>query len=278
MKKIGFIDYYLDEWHANNYPEFFEKETGGEMKVCCAYGKIDSPVGGMTNKEWSEKCNIPLASSIEELIEKSDYIIVLSPDNAEMHLELTELPLKSGKPVFIDKTFALNIDDAVKMFENADRHNTPCYSSSALFFADELKKIKKEGITRINSIGCGEFEIYAVHQLEQIVFLMGTEAKRVMYLGDNLHPSLFIEFEGGKTAQISHFTDQAFTMTIGYDDRSVNLLKIEKDFWPNCIRTMSEFFETNVPPVCHSQTLAVVGIIDAGIKAKKIPYKWIYIK
>ena len=20
MKKIGFIDYYLDEWHANNYP------------------------------------------------------------------------------------------------------------------------------------------------------------------------------------------------------------------------------------------------------------------
>ena len=25
MKKIGFIDYYLDEWHANNYPEMLEK-------------------------------------------------------------------------------------------------------------------------------------------------------------------------------------------------------------------------------------------------------------
>ena len=21
MKRVGFIDYYLDEWHANNYPE-----------------------------------------------------------------------------------------------------------------------------------------------------------------------------------------------------------------------------------------------------------------
>lgn len=278
MKKIGFIDYYLDEWHANNYPEFFENATGGEIKVCIAYGKIDSPVGGMTNKEWSEKYNIPLASSIEEVIEKSDCIIVLSPDNPEMHLELTDLALKSKKPVYIDKPFSLKKEEADAMFKKADSYGTPCYSSSALFFADELKKIKKEGITRINSIGCGEFEIYAVHQLEQIVFLMGTEAKRVMYLGDNLHPSLLIEFEGGKTAQISHFTDQAFTMTIGYDDRSVNLLKIEKDFWPNCIRSMLEFFETNVPPVCHSQTLAVVGIIDAGIKAKKSPYEWIYIK
>ena len=29
MKKIGFIDYYLDEWHANNYPQFI-KDADGE--------------------------------------------------------------------------------------------------------------------------------------------------------------------------------------------------------------------------------------------------------
>ena len=28
--KIGFIDYYLDEWHANNYPEFIRKASGGK--------------------------------------------------------------------------------------------------------------------------------------------------------------------------------------------------------------------------------------------------------
>ena len=276
MKKIGFIDYYLDEWHANYYPEFFKKEAGDRMEVAYAYGKIDAP-NGMTNKEWSEKYDVELLGSIEEVIEKSDYIIVLSPDNAEMHIELTDLPLKSGKPVFIDKTFALKLDEAVQMFDNADSHNTPCYSSSALNFADELKAVKNEGITRINSVGCGEFEIYAVHQLEQIVSLMGTDAKRVMYLGENAHPSLLIEFEGGRLAQISHFTDQGFSMTIGYDDVSAETVKIEKDFWPNCIRGMAEFFETKIPPVSHKQTLAVVGIIDAGIKAKKSPYTWVLI-
>ena len=27
--KIGFIDYYLDEWHSNNYPELIAKASGG---------------------------------------------------------------------------------------------------------------------------------------------------------------------------------------------------------------------------------------------------------
>jgi hypothetical protein len=25
MKKIGFIDYFLDEWHAENYPQWIEE-------------------------------------------------------------------------------------------------------------------------------------------------------------------------------------------------------------------------------------------------------------
>ena len=81
MKKIGFIDYYLDEWHANNYPEYIKRQSNGRYEVCYAYGMIDSPIGGITNKEWSEKYNIPLLDSIEEVIEKSDLLIVLSPDN-----------------------------------------------------------------------------------------------------------------------------------------------------------------------------------------------------
>lgn len=44
--KIGFIDYYLDEWHANNYPEFIRKASGGKAAAVYAYGHIDSPKGG----------------------------------------------------------------------------------------------------------------------------------------------------------------------------------------------------------------------------------------
>ena len=25
MKKVGFVDYYISEWHANNYPGWFRE-------------------------------------------------------------------------------------------------------------------------------------------------------------------------------------------------------------------------------------------------------------
>ena len=83
--KIGFIDYYLDEWHANNYPQMIKELSNGKYEVAYAYGKIDSPIGGMTNLEWSEKNNIALLDSIQEVVDKSDRLIVLSPDNPEMN-------------------------------------------------------------------------------------------------------------------------------------------------------------------------------------------------
>ena len=53
MKKIGFIDYYLDEWHANNYPKFIKDAVGDEFVIAYAYGEIDKP-DGKTNREWAD--------------------------------------------------------------------------------------------------------------------------------------------------------------------------------------------------------------------------------
>ena len=41
MTKIGFIDYYLDEWHADNYPAWIREASGGEMEVAWAYGHVN---------------------------------------------------------------------------------------------------------------------------------------------------------------------------------------------------------------------------------------------
>ena len=49
MKTVGFIDYYLDEFHANHYPQWLKEASGGELEVKYAYGKITSPLTGMTS-------------------------------------------------------------------------------------------------------------------------------------------------------------------------------------------------------------------------------------
>src|SRR4051794_26218848 len=78
VEKSSLIDYYLDEWHAEKYPEWIENETAGEMKVISAYGLKDAP-GGLSNKAWCDKKGIRLLYSIEAVVNDSDYLIVLSP-------------------------------------------------------------------------------------------------------------------------------------------------------------------------------------------------------
>ena len=53
--KIGFIDYYLDEWHANNYPELIAKASGGAHQVCCAFAYSEPPaeMNLRSNAQWS---------------------------------------------------------------------------------------------------------------------------------------------------------------------------------------------------------------------------------
>ena len=35
--KVGFIDYFLDEWHANNYPEWIKDMSNGRYEVAYAW-------------------------------------------------------------------------------------------------------------------------------------------------------------------------------------------------------------------------------------------------
>ena len=51
--KVGFIDYYLDEWHANNYPAWIKEASNGEMEVTLAYGLIEKN-GQMTLAEFRD--------------------------------------------------------------------------------------------------------------------------------------------------------------------------------------------------------------------------------
>ena len=63
MVRVGFIDYFLDEWHANNYPKMLDEHSKGRYSVTLAYGMIDNPHGGMTNEQWSQTYDIPLAET-----------------------------------------------------------------------------------------------------------------------------------------------------------------------------------------------------------------------
>lgn len=273
VKRIGFIDYFLDEWHANNYPAWIAEASGGSMKVTAAYGKKD-PESGLSNAEWCGKYGVKQMGSIEEVIEDSDYLIVLSPDHPEQHEELAQLPLQSGKPTYVDKTFAPDRATAVRLIERAEKYGTPMYSSSALRFASEYSEIERAGVDAIVSMGPGRMENYSIHQVEPIIALMGSRPVRLMYTGTPTTPSVVIEFEDGRLATYYHI-DGPFGMALSYASGSSRMVKVESNFFQLFMKDMVRFFETGRSIVDPQETISIITVLENALKAKEKPFQWI---
>ncbi|PAV28321.1 hypothetical protein CIL05_16935 [Virgibacillus profundi] len=282
MKKIGFIDYYLDEWHANNYPKWIRENAAAAKRNCdvtYAWAEIDQP-SGLDTDSWCRKNQVQKLSSIEELVEKSDYIVVLSPDHPEHHERLTHLPLISGKPVYIDKTFSSNLNSGIRMFDLADKHGTPLFSSSALRFAKELSdypnsEVNRETLEYIATTGPGTYDNYSVHQYEIIVSQMGLGAKRIKSLSTSNSSLLVIEYDDGRQASFSQMQHADFQVNLQLKNGEGRYIPACSDMFTRLINSMLDFFETGIPPVPKEETLEIMSLIDAGKKAMKNRDTWI---
>ncbi len=277
MKTIGFIDYYLDEWHANNYPAWIKEHSEGEFEVRYAYAPVESPhAGSISNAEWAKQHGVELLDSIDEVVEKSDCIIVLSPDNCEMHYELSEKALKTGKRVYIDKTFADDRETAEKIFRIAEENGTPCFSSSALRFSDKYAVIAKEGIQSIISTGGGSStHNYIIHQLEPITILMGLEVSQVMYIGNQEADSFVLKYKDGRTVTVNMLSGNAdFSLWVRYAGSNKEIVAND-DFFQRFIDSLVHFFRTGEIPVSHEETITIMAIREACLKSKMTPFEWL---
>lgn len=274
--KIGFIDYFIDEWHANNYPIWLKDATNGEMEVAYAYGMIDHPEGGLTTDAWCEKFGVTRCQSIQELVEKSDAIVVLSPNDCQMHEALCQVPLRSGKPVYVDKTFSPDVASGRRIFDLAAAHGTPCYSSSALRFAEEYAAIDRAHIRALASVGGNSPEIYMIHQLEPVMMLMQTPAKRVMGMENDEFYTLTVEFDDKRIATITNFKrGMGFSISAAYDNAPAQVYAAEKDFFQPFIVALADFFRTGVIPVQPEETLRIMAVREASMKALAAPGQWV---
>jgi len=276
MKKIGFIDYYLDEWHANNLPQWIEKVSQGAVKVCYAWAEIDSPLAeGKTSQEWAKETGVTLCDSQEAVIAQSDYLVVLSPDNPERHEDLCRLALSSGKPTYVDKTFSVGAADAERIIAYAKASGTPFFSCSSLRYDTEIQARMGREIVMMNSFGPGSAN-YMVHQMEPIFMLMGGRAQRVMALGEAGTPTLLLDF-GEKRRAVMSFCDwdTGFGCTLLHAGGKCESFKIESDYFTAFTEVMLKFFETKESPVCADDTHAIMAMIEAGLAAAQNPGVWV---
>ena len=272
---IGLIDYYLDEPHAKEYHRDLPKLTDGKVQVTCAYGEIPAPATGVDSETWCKEKGITCYATPEEVIANSDGIIVLAPDHCDKHEELAHAALLSGKPVFIDKTFAPDYDAACRIFDLAEAHSTPVCTFSALRFAEEYAAVNREGITAISMWGGGDVDTYSVHQLEPLVMMMQAQPERVLYTGVDHWYTLVIQFEGGRRGTITggyRYTKFSALVQRGKETEKIDVLS--KYFTPS-ITAIGNFMLTGKTDFDKQETLWMMQLRTALLKAWKNPEKWI---
>ena len=268
MKKIGFIDYFMSEWHSNHYPAMIRsacEKLGVEYTVAYAWSELDDSPDGKSCDAWCAEFGAVRCATLEEVCEKSDVLLVLCPGVPEKHLPYARRVLPYKKPTYIDKTFAPNAAEAEEIVSLARKYGTPMFSTSALRYGSELDELV--GACNVITTGGGRSaEEYIVHQAEMIVKLLGTDILSVKAEAQGKQRIFRARFGGDRMATAVYDLSFPFAVTAELADGSKTRV-INSDFFGTLIEKILHFYETGEVDFQNEETLAVMKLREKWLAA-----------
>ena len=276
MKKIGFVDYYLSEWHADHYPAWI-RELGRDYEIAYAWAEEDvSPRDGITTAEWCEKMGVTPLASLEELCEKSDAIIILAPSDPDRHLPYARRVLPYGKPTYIDKTFAPNATEAAEIVAIAEKHGTPFFSTSALRCASELDSVKNPRAMMVSAGGLNTPE-YIIHALEPVAAALGVGAEWVRADAVGAEKSWHVSYPDGRYATVLYADPMPNLLYLSNGCGTERYSEISSPFFSVLMERILDLFDGKEPLVSSAETLFVMRLRDAALAALETPGEKVYL-
>jgi hypothetical protein len=279
MKKIGFVDFYISEWHANNYPAWIKEvceAQGFDYKLAYAWAEQDiSPVDNKNTAEWCEAFGAEQCATIEELCEKSDVIFILAPTNPEKHLPYAKAVFPFGKPTYVDKTFAPNLDEAKEIFALAEKYGTPFFSSSALRYEEALDDVADcRNITAF--ISGRTVDEYIIHDVEMVVKKLGIGADKVMCAKNGKQMFFHLGYDDDRSACLVYAPYGLPGATIMQAaDGNGGTYKSRSAIFNRLIADILRFFEEGTVSFDTAQTLEAMKIRDAILVAAQNCGQWV---
>lgn len=280
MLKIGLIDFYLNNWHTDHYPEYMAlaaQRYGMDIAITDACALRQAPEGAVSNEAWCRQRGICLARDEQELIARVDGIMVMGADECLEHELLARQALMSGKPVYCDKTFAPNLETAVRMFDLAKAHRTPLFSCSAQRYVMELQSWRclhqGRNAAFCATQGPGDLRNYSIHQFEMVEYIMGRGAAQCLAFDDGVKRTFQYRYEDGRAAQLEQATTLPFRMTVSDGAQSRDIAVT--DYYMALMYALCRFFQDGIPPVSREDTLEIMAMQQAARMALETPGKWI---
>ena len=275
MKKIGYIDYYLDEFHAHKAfqsLQAYNQENGTDYQVTAAYAEIDKP-NGLTSEAFCQKYGVELCPNVQKLCESVDYIIIFAPDNSEKKegYAMEAIAHAKGKPIFMDKTFTDSYASAVRIYEAAAQAATPLFSASSLRYATEFIPYRGTCCS-VLAFGSGvTMNDYAVHYLEIALTCMGSGIDLVQWEARGQQEWVHLTYHDGRKATLVISMGEWLPFHVFLTDQNgvTANLPISSPLFACQIKDVIHFFETGKPSFDTQETLELMKARDAIFTSKE---------
>lgn len=286
--KLGIIG--LDTSHVVvfsdtfNNPETQAPIAGARVVAAWPGGShdLESSIGRVPGytKELQEKFGVQIMDSIEAVVAASDAILHTSLDG-RVHLEQFQRIAAAGpgKPVFVDKPFALRAIDARAIFNVAKKFNTPLFSSSSLRFTGAIARVvtpqtrslvkgaQMHGPAALEPTNPG-FYWYGIHPIEMLYTAMGRGCHSVRCVSNDSFDAITGVWADGRigSVQCNRTGNYDYLGFVHFEKNSVliNPQTETKGFFTCLAEAILEFIRTGKAPVDPEETIEIIRFIEAA--------------
>ena len=137
MYRIGIIG--TENSHAAAFIEIFENDAEyADMKVVCVGGMYED-----ANQKLKEKYGVEIINEPEEMLGKIDAAMITCRDG-KYHAKYAKPFIEAGLPVFIDKPFTVDAEEALKVVQLAKEKKVPIVGGSAVKSCYDILMLKNK--------------------------------------------------------------------------------------------------------------------------------------
>ncbi|MGL4515007.1 MAG: Gfo/Idh/MocA family protein [Lacipirellulaceae bacterium] len=264
MKRLAYVDYDLNNFHANTYLKALRGPLEGRgWQVTAATG-----LQADASRKWCADNGVPFVERIEDLAGEVDGVAILAPSNPETHEALCERVFPLGVPTFVDKTFAPDLATAQRLFQLADQHGVATQTTSALRTTNvQAEAAALERPLRNMAVWAGGASIgeYGIHPVELLVSVLGHQVERVTMTGPENHPTVVLGFHDDRVATIDFNAGEhvPFVAVLTTDAAAKWVVVDDTKLFVDAAAAILDFLDAGEALVPRDETLAIMRVLDA---------------
>ncbi len=221
---------------------------------------------------------VPITESIGELLEKVDAVL-LTTNDGHPRLRQTLQVLRAGKPVFADKPASASLADLIAIYDAAEQHGVPLFTSSSLRYiehAAEHAAGEHGRVLGVDTYGPASMEPshpdlywYLIHAVEPLVAIMGPDIETVSRTHTDGQDVVVAKWKDGRIGTVRGMRDRnpGFGGTVFTTEGTFQLGR-SRGYRPLMV-DIAHMFRTGEVPVPAEQSIAIYALMDAADASKR---------